>query len=161
MSLFDSFMGTDNPANDNERTMDRAFKTYYRGRLAVDVAEHAGNWLNGGNERERLDEADKRLSIRLKKKQLGLPMSGDDYEVAENNDQTFSNAHKAIFAKNVGESISAPRFLSTQRARGLLEGSFPKTTHGPVDALLSSGMRVSGATHGGRDLGVIARLFRK
>lgn len=157
MSMFDSFMGTDNPANDNERLMDRAFKTYYRGKLATDAL----GWISGKSDGQKLDEADKRLSIRLKKKQLGLPMSTDDYEVAENDGKTFSNTHKAIFAKHVGEGISPPAFLSAPRARGLLEASFPKTTAGPIDALLSSGMRISGASHGSRDLGTIARLFRK
>jgi hypothetical protein len=98
-----------------------------------------------------LDEVDKRLSIRLKKRALGLPMSDDDYETATNDGLSFkTTGATAAFGRHLSQYVPAPDFLKGAPARGLMETSFPKTIAADAgEYLLSSGLRVAGGKYGG------------
>jgi hypothetical protein len=163
MSLFDQFAGPE-PTDEEkgqQRLIDRALSSYYKWKIADKVVDAGVNHFSGGNTRDRLDETEKRLSIRLKKKQLGLPMDDDDYELATNEGLSFTQKGAvAAFGKRAAESIPRPDFLKPPTGHGLMGSAIPKTTSyaGAGDYLLSSCMRASGAKYG-RAAGIVRRFF--
>ncbi len=130
------------------------FKRYTQAKISETLLDKA--WTSSS---EKLDEADKRLSIRLKKKALGLPMSDDDYEVATNEGLSFTQKGAvAAFGKHIAPYAPSPDFLKGAPARGLMETSFPKTIAADAGShLLGSGLRAGGKY--GRAIRGAARFF--
>ncbi|HBR25989.1 MAG TPA: hypothetical protein DD732_02945 [Rhizobiales bacterium] len=153
MSIFDSLLGSGSGSEASQLVHE-----YMRAKLVEDAGEGIFSHY-AHRESDQLDLADKRLSIRLKKKQLGVPMSTDDYEEAENKGISFPNQAANILSHSEHARIPTPGFLSASSGRGLMETSFPKP-QSATEALLGRGMR-TGASNASRDLGLVARIFRR
>jgi hypothetical protein len=156
MSVFETMF---EPESDQEkaqgRFIDKALSTYYKWKMADRVLDAGLDKLGGPS----LDEVEKRLSIRTKKKALGLPYDDDDYETATNEGLSFSQKGAvAAFGKHIADRVPAPDFLNPSKARGLMETSFPKTASGAFGALLSSGISTAGGKYG-RGISGIAKFF--
>lgn len=144
MSFLDDLMGND--GSEADRVASAFLRRYAQYQIGSRVADSVLP-----DSRSKLDEVDKRLSIRLKKKALGLPMSDDDYEHATNDGLSFTQKGAvAAFGKHVAPYAPAPDFLKGAPARGLMETSFPKTIASDAgEYLLSSGLRAAGGKYGG------------
>ena len=61
------------------------------------------------NERDELQMASNKLDIQLKRRQLGLPMTDDYYEVATNENKDFvPTGTKAVWGRKIADSIPNP-----------------------------------------------------
>lgn len=145
MSFFDELLG-----GKSDDGADRAAAAFFRRYAQYQIGSRLADSVIPSS-RDRLDEADKRLSIRLKKRALGLPMSDDDYETATNDGLSFTQKGAvAAFGKHIAPYAPSPDFLKGAPARGLMETSFPKTIAADAgEYLLSSGLRVAGGRYGG------------
>jgi len=157
MSVFEMFSQPETSEDKAQgRFIDRALSTYYKWKMADRVLDAGIDRLNGPD----LDEVEKRLSIRTKKKALGLPYDDDDYELATNEGLSFTQKGAvAAFGKHIAKTIPAPDFLNPSIGRGLMETSFPKTAS-EFGGLLSSGISTAGGKYG-RGLSGIAKFFRR
>lgn len=134
--------------------------SYFKTKAMADIGESVLDRVYK-SPKEKLDEVDKRLGIRQKKKALGLPYSDDDYELATNNDLSFTQKGAvAAFGKHISKMVPDPSFLPSPGKWFSMETSFPKTTlsHG-VEQILSNGLRIGGKY--GRGIGAIGRIFGK
>jgi hypothetical protein len=97
--------------NDQAKLADSVMRSYFRYRTADRAIDTIGGafWEGAGEKRTRQNQE---LDIRLKRKQLGLPMDDEDYEDATNDDfpmRTFSRG--ALAAKHATQMIPEPAFL--------------------------------------------------
>lgn len=138
----------------------RAVALFFKKKAMADLSDTVLDALYD-SEDEKLDREEKRLSIAHKRRALGLPWSGEDYELATNEGLSFTQKGAvAAFGKHIADRIPSPGFLAPPTGRGLMETRFPNTTKvGPLDALLSDGSIIGkGAKHVGKLRG-IARWF--
>lgn len=115
MGIFD-FMFMDDPHSDVERAIDRAAKYYTRGQAADMVRDYF-------SEDDDLEREDRRLSIEMKKRSLGV--NGKDYQDATNNDKSFLSHSMAVFGTKASRAIPDPQLLKPKFTDNIAE-AIPK-----------------------------------
>lgn len=133
------------------------------GRIARELAEtmhgyklmdRATDAFMPNNEMEDLDLQDRRLSVMMRRRALGLPMDSDDLEAANNSDTPFMTQMTTLAGNRALQAIPSP---------GLLQGAESAASHVRLPWEASSNMArgALGALSaiGGKYARPIRRLF--
>ena len=131
--------------------IDRLIHEYRKEQAMKGIAQYI---MSRGD--EDLDRTEKRLSIIEHKRRLGLPVSDDDYEEANNEGKSFFSRIAPSAGKEGLQAIPSPNFL-----KGKHEGPFFKFAESPRASLPSMlfGKSLGAAKHGYGKSSVLSRLF--
>jgi hypothetical protein len=131
------------------------------GRIAADLMasyqkhralEEGVDWLVD-TEDETLNREDKRLGIAMKRRALGLPMTSDDYERAQNEGRPYATSMTTLAGRHVSQLIPEMTPGAAAGAKMPWASSAPAMERGVINALTGIGGKYAG---GIRRLG---RLF--
>lgn len=128
--------------------MESLLKQYMKYKLMGDVGEGVLKKVTGigGDLDQGLKHTELQLAIMEKKRRLGLPVSGDDYQDASNNDQSFYSRMKPTLAAHALQAIPGPSTM-----QHVPQIPFFKVAHAIEDAIPLS------AKQGGSFYGKLAR----
>lgn len=148
MDLMNSIFG--NPETDTGKLAAELGTVYWRGRMLHKLTDR----MLPDDEEEALEKQDRRLSIALRRRALGLPMTSDDYEEAQNENRPYRTTMTTLAGREVSQLIPESTLLGKGAVRLPWASPAPAMERGLLGALTGIGGKYAGSI--GRGIG---RLF--
>lgn len=148
MDLMTTIFG--NPETDPGKLAAELGTVYWRGRMLHKLTDR----MLPDDETEDLDKQDRLLSIAMKKRSLGLPMTSDAYELAANDERPYRTTMTTLAGRAVSQLIPEGTLLQGPAGKMPWASSAPTMERGIISALTGIGGKYAGSI--GRGIG---RLF--
>jgi hypothetical protein len=149
MDLMNTIFG--NPETDPGKLAAELGTVYWRGRMLHKLTDR----MLPDDENEALEKLDRRLSIAQRRRSLGLPMTSDDYELAQNEDRPYATTMRTLAGREVIQLL--PEVAPAQGLAGKMPWASPEPAmeRGVLNALTGIGGKYAGSI--GRGIGRFIR----